>query len=56
MPFKPAGAGNWAGGSAVQAIDAPGRPPAHKDFLLSHDALVGNIPDEEARWRRRHNY
>jgi len=39
-----------------QAIDGPGRPPAHKDFLLSHDALVGNIPDEEARWRRRHNY
>jgi arylsulfatase len=39
-----------------QAIDAPGRPPAHRDFLLSHDALVGNIPDEEARWRRRHNY
>lgn len=43
-------------GSHFQAIDAPGRPPAHKDFLLSHDALVGNIPDEEARWRRRHNY
>ncbi len=42
--------------SHFQAIDAPGRPPAHKDFLLSHDALVGNIPDEEARWRRRHNY
>jgi arylsulfatase len=43
-------------GSHFQAIDAPGRPPAHKDFMLSHDALVGNIPDEEARWRRRHNY
>ena len=42
--------------SHFQAIDAAGRPPAHKDFLLSHDALVGNIPDEEARWRRRHNY
>jgi arylsulfatase len=42
--------------SHFQAIDGPGRPPAHKDFLLSHDALVGNIPDEEARWRRRHNY
>lgn len=39
-----------------QALDAPGRPPAHRDFLLSHDALVGNIPDEAARWRRRHNY
>src|SRR5262245_11044511 len=39
-----------------QALDAPGRPPAHKDFLKSHDELVGNIPNEEPRWRRRHNY
>lgn len=39
-----------------QPLDAPGRPPAHRDFLLSHDALVGNIPDEAPRWRRRHNY
>lgn len=39
-----------------QAIDAPGRPPAHRDFLRSHDALVGAIPDEAPRWRRRHNY
>jgi arylsulfatase len=31
----------------------PGRPPAHRDFLRAHDALVGNIPSEEARWRRR---
>jgi arylsulfatase A-like enzyme len=42
--------------SHFQAIDAPGRPPAHRDFLRSHDALVGAIPDEEPRWRRRHNY
>ena len=39
-----------------QPLDAPGRPPAHRDFLSSHDALVGEIPDEEPRWRRRHNY
>lgn len=39
-----------------QALDATGRPPAHRDFLLSHDALVGEIPNEAARWRRRHNY
>jgi arylsulfatase len=39
-----------------QAIDAPGRPAAHRDFLRSHDALVGNIPNEPDRWRRRHNY
>ena len=37
-------------------LDAPGRPSAHRDFLRSHDALVGEIPDEEPRWRRRHNY
>lgn len=42
--------------SHAQALDAPGRPAAHRDFLRSHDALVGAIPDEESRWRRRHNY
>ena len=42
--------------SHFQPLDAPGRPPAHRDFLRSHDALVGAIPNEEARWRRRHNY
>ena len=42
--------------SHFQAIDAPGRPAAHRDFLLSHDAMVGTIPNEELRWRRRHNY
>ncbi|MFZ5570936.1 MAG: sulfatase-like hydrolase/transferase [Thermodesulfobacteriota bacterium] len=40
----------------TQPLDAPGRPPAHRDFLRSHDALVGEIPNEEPRWRRRHNY
>jgi len=39
-----------------QPIHAAGRPAAHHDFLRSHDALVGEIPDEAARWRRRHNY
>jgi arylsulfatase len=38
------------------AIDAAGRPPAHHDFLASHDAMVGQIPDEPDRWRRRHNF
>jgi arylsulfatase A-like enzyme len=42
--------------SHAQTLDAAGRPPAHRDFLRSHDALVGAIPNEEARWRRRHNY
>jgi arylsulfatase len=40
----------------AQALDTSGRPPAHRDFLRSHDALVGEIPDEPDRWRRRHNY
>ncbi len=39
-----------------QPLTMPGRPPAHRDFLRSHDAMVGDIPNEEARWRRRHNY
>ena len=42
--------------SHFQRIDAPGRPAAHHDFLRSHDAMAGEIPNEEARWRRRHNY
>ncbi|HEX7273972.1 MAG TPA: sulfatase-like hydrolase/transferase [Casimicrobiaceae bacterium] len=39
-----------------QPLDAPGRPEAHTDYIRSHDALVGNIPNEDWRWRRRHNY
>ena len=39
-----------------QPLNAPGRPAAHRDFLRSHDALVGEIPNQTARWRRRHNY
>jgi arylsulfatase len=42
--------------SHFQPLDAPGRPGAHRDFLRSHDAMVGPIPNEEPRWRRRHNY
>ena len=42
--------------SHAQPLAAPGRPAAHRDFLRSHDALVGEIPNEEPRWRRRHNY
>lgn len=39
-----------------QPLDAPGRPAAHLDFLASHDAMVGKIPNEEERWYRRHNF
>jgi len=40
----------------AQSLHAPGRPAAHADYLESHDALVGHIPNEDWRWRRRHNY
>jgi arylsulfatase len=39
-----------------EALDAPGRPRAHADYIRSHDGLVGHIPNEDWRWRRRHNY
>jgi arylsulfatase len=39
-----------------QPLDAKGRPAAHRDFLRSHDAMIGEIPSEPERWRRRHNY
>jgi arylsulfatase len=42
-------------GTLTQAIDEPGRPPAHRDFLMSHEAMVGDIPNHEENWRRRHN-
>jgi arylsulfatase A-like enzyme len=40
----------------TQRLDVPGRPAAHTDYLRSHDALVGHIPNEDWRWRKRHNY
>ena len=40
----------------TQALDAPGRPAAHQDYMRSHDGLVGNIPNEDWRWKKRHNY
>jgi arylsulfatase len=39
-----------------QRLDAPGRPAAHAEYLRSHDSLMGHIPNEEWRWRTRHNY
>jgi arylsulfatase len=58
-PVDPLYAEQWVfdlPASHAQPLDAPGRPRAHVDFLRSHDALVGEIPSEEPRWRRRHNY
>jgi arylsulfatase A-like enzyme len=39
-----------------EALDAPGRPRAHADYIRAHDGLVGHIPNEDWRWRRRHDY
>ena len=58
-PVDPLYAARWSfrlPASHDQPIDAPGRPPAHRDFLRSHDAMVGAIPNEVPRWQRRHNY
>lgn len=40
----------------TQRLDAPGRPPAHAEYLRCHDGLMGHIPNEDWRWRMRHNY
>jgi len=58
-PVDPLYARKWGfelPASHAQPLAAPGRPPAHRDFLRSHDAMVGEIPNEPAHWRRRHNY
>jgi arylsulfatase len=58
-PVDPLYAAQWQfdlPASHAQPLDARGRPAAHRDFLSSHDAMVGAIPNEEPRWRRRHNY
>ena len=39
-----------------EALDSPSRPRAHADYMKSHDGLVGNIANEDWRWRKRHNY
>ena len=42
--------------SRHEPFDMKGRPPAHSDYQLARGALVGNFPDEDARWRRLLNY
>jgi arylsulfatase len=42
--------------SRHEPFDAKGRPPAHADYQKARSALVGNFPDEDARWRRLLNY
>lgn len=38
--------------SRKQAWDDPGRPNAHKEFQKCRQALVGDFPNEDARWKR----
>jgi arylsulfatase A-like enzyme len=39
-----------------QALDAPGRPSAHKIYQEVQDLLVGQWPDEDRRWRVLRDY
>ncbi|MDM0020891.1 sulfatase-like hydrolase/transferase [Variovorax saccharolyticus] len=58
-PSHPLYARQWAfelPPSYSQPLTGHGRPPAHADYLRSHDGLVGHIANEDWRWRRRHNY
>jgi arylsulfatase len=58
-PTTPLYAKQWAfelPATYAQRLDAPGRPAAHRDYIRSHDTLVGHIPNEDWRWRQRHNY
>jgi arylsulfatase len=43
--------------SFSQAVDAPGRPPAHTDFVIADSVMTGHVPVEDTwRWRKRHNF
>ena len=42
--------------SRQQPLDAPGRPQAHVDYHFARGVLVGNFPNEDARWGRLRNY
>lgn len=42
--------------SRNQPLVAPGRPDAHLDYIESRAALVGQVPNEDPRWRRLNNY
>ena len=42
--------------SLRQKFDAPGRPQAHGEFDRIWDFILGNVPLEEARWKRFNDY
>ncbi len=59
-PADPLYAAQWRSelpGTHRQPLNLPGRPPAHADYLRSHDAFIAPVePGEDDRWHRRHNY
>jgi arylsulfatase len=42
--------------SRKEAWDYPGRPRAHYEYQYARQALVGQFPNEDARWRRLQDY
>ncbi len=42
--------------SLRQPFDAPGRPKAHGEFDRVWDYILGNVPLEDARWKRFNDY
>ncbi len=42
--------------SLRQPFDAPGRPQAHREFDRIWDYILGDIPLEDARWKRFNDY
>jgi arylsulfatase len=42
--------------SRKQSIRGKGRPAAHYDYMHARSALVGIVPNEDARWQRLNNY
>ncbi len=47
MPLSPTRKQPWG---------QPGRPPAHLEYQTARQALVGQFPNEDARWRRLQDY
>ena len=42
--------------SRKQSLREKGRPTAHQDYMQARGALVGIVPNEDARWQRLNNY
>ena len=42
--------------SRGEAWDKPGRPRAHYDYQYARQSLVGQFPNEDARWQRLQDY